>query len=999
MSNTHHEAHLISYLTSLFHISKTIIMNKTLLFLACFSSICVQAQQTHLEFFGQIQLDINRGNDLIPVSDSTFVIGGEWNSEGFLALVDVKGQLLDYFFLGSTIPGHSRVLDLEQDLAGNIIAAGECDHCVSGDTTRRIFTVAVEPNLLFINSAIYEGSEPSNKEIAGVHIARKGNQMVLSAWQGGPGLNFTDLRLLGITSNLNVSWSKVYNSCSNCGFDVPQGIITTLNGFGVLVRNAFTDSVTLYTLNDTGAVLLKKRIPEPPGTQFLGLDYRLGTFYAFGYQTPPGGNQEGIIWRIGETDGSILSTFSVAFSSVNDRLVATHFANDNLLLAVNQRSEPNSLGSYTVSTVFRVNAIDGTVSGFTEIPNPDVFTSMAASAVVPLNLEGTELAAVGTSGFYNRTFFFSAINNQPPPPGVAFIASPDTTCGPALISINNYLTGATSYSWYLNGLLFSEDEQPTLLTISESGQHVISLNASITSGNLIQNFAVTSLPEIWNECLFCDNKPDPYLVIKSVAGAVLYTSDWVESYPPVTLPVTFTMDVNQTYTLEIWDKDNIGADDYFGSFAITGNTTGGTYSTINPADPDDPLTITFSTQPQTQQNTYTQTVLVYRPSANLIGDSLLVANPGNPAPPAYSWQWFYNGELIAGATSAVLTPTLSGTYEVAMITTECTALSEPIEFVVSLAGLQVEVVHPQCPGDHNGEIHVQPLGGIGPYTYGWKPPILSGSDPTGLAAGTYNLTVTDATGQTATTTIVLTDPDSLMLDLEPHDLACHGDASGYIVVSASGGTGDYTYTWSDPNAQGPNPNYLNAGWYFLTLTDQNGCTAVDSTQLSEPLPLELTMSANPEIAGLSLGDATANPSGGTPPYSYQWSDSSAQNTATAIGLVAGTYSVTVTDANGCTIVDSVQVELINSARESLSLSGLTVYPNPTANLVVFKGHEQVKGKVTLVLSSASGQRLLERQHQQMPAQLNLHQFPDGIYFLRINAADGHHTWKLVKIGR
>lgn len=971
-------------------------MNRALLLWACLSGICVQAQQTHLEVYGTEQIDINQGNDLLQVSDSTFVIGGEWNNAGYLALVDVEGQLLDYFFLDGTIPGNSRVLDLEQDLAGNVIAAGECDHCVTGDTTSRIFAVAVEPNLLFINSAIYEGSDPANKQISGVSIARKGNQLVLAAAQGGQVLNSSYLRLIGITSNLNVSWSKVYNSCGNCDYDVPVGFSTTLNGFGVLVRNEFTDSATLYTLNDTGAVLLKKRMPEPAGTQFLGLDYRLGAFYAFGYQTPTGGNQDGVIWRIGETDGNIIATFPVAFPSVNDKLVATRFASDNLLLAVSQRTEPNTLGTYTVSGIFRVNAINGTVNGFTEIPNPDVFTSMEARAVVPLNIDGTELATTGARGLYLRTFFFSVTGEQPPPPGVAFTASPDTACSPALVFLNNYLTGATSYQWFLNGQPFSEEMQPAPLTISEGGLHQISLQATVTSGNKIQNFVVSSLPEIWNECPICDNKPDPYVVIKTVAGAVLYTSGWVESYPPVALPVSFTMDVNQTYRLEVWDKDNIGADDFFGAFTIEGSSTGGTFSVNNPGDPANPLTISFSTQAQTQQSTYTQSVLVYRPSANLQGGSLLVADPGNPAPATYTWQWFYNGELIPGATADTLTPTLGGDYVVAMMTPGCTALSEPVQFATPLTGLQVDVVPPKCPGDQNGEIHVQPIGGIGPYTYGWKPPILTGSDPTGLAAGTYNLTVTDANGQTANTTIVLTDPDSLVLDLEPHDLACHSDASGYIVVNASGGTGDYTYTWSDPNAQGPNPIYLNAGWYFLTLTDQNGCTTVDSTQLSEPPPLELTLSASPEIATQSPGSATANPSGGTPPYTYSWSDSLAQTTATAEGLAAGTYTVTVTDANGCPIVDSVVVELVNSSRESLLLSGLSLYPNPVQDLVRFKGHEQVSGSVRLLLSSASGQRLFERHLLQMPPQLSLNHLPAGIYFLRITAADGSRTWKVVK---
>lgn len=971
-------------------------MKRALLFWACVSCLCVQAQQSYLEVYGQVQIDINQGNDIIPVNDTTFVIGGEWNGTGYLARVDQHGQLLDYFFLDGTIPGNSRVLDLEQDLAGNVIAAGECDHCASGDSTTRIFAVAVEPSLLFINSAIYSGSMASNKKIADASIARKGNQMVLAASQGGSGQNTTDLRLIGITSNLNVSWSKVYNSCSNCDVNEPLHITTTLNGFGVLVSNANTDSVTLFAVNDTGAVLLKKRLPESDGTKFRGLNYRLGTFYAFGYQTPTGGNQNGVIWRIGETDGSILATFPLAFPSVNDEIVNTRFASDNLLLGLSHREEPNSIGTYTVSGIFKMNAINGTVTGFTEIPNPDVFTSTEAKATIPLNIDGTELAAVGKRGLYPQTFFFSIVGDQPQPPGVAFTATPDTACGPALIFLNNYLTNANSYSWYLDGELFSTELQPAPLQIEDAGLHSIQQVAAVATTNKIQNFIVTSLPEIWNECPICDNKPDPYVVIKTVAGAVLYTSGWVESYPPVALPVSYTMDVNQTYRLEVWDKDNIGADDFFGAFTIEGNSNGGTFSVSNPGDPAHLLTISFNTQLQTQQSTHSQTVLVYRPSANLQGDSILVASPGSPAPPTFTWQWFYNGELIPGATADTFTPTLGGSYVVAMITPGCTALSEAVQFVTPLTGVHVDVVHPKCPGDLNGEIHLQPIGGIGPYTYGWKPPILEGSDPTGLAAGTYNLTLTDANGQQVHTSIVLEDPDSLQLELEAQDLACNNDQSGYIIVNVTGGTGAYTYTWNDPLAQGPNPIYLAAGTYMVTITDQNGCTVVDSTALTEPPPLAMTLSSSPEIATQSPGTATAVPTGGAPPYTYLWSDSLAQTTATATGLSAGTYTVIVFDDNGCPIVDSVMVELVINTRESTLLKDLKLYPIPVHELLKLDGAAQLPGAVKFSLSSASGQQVASWSFESMPHKISLSDLPPGIYFLRIIAADGSRAWKLVK---
>ncbi|GIV32296.1 MAG: hypothetical protein KatS3mg030_598 [Saprospiraceae bacterium] len=969
-------------------------MKQTLLLLACLHYWCAFAQQTYLQVYGTVQIDINRGNDLLQLDDSTFVIGGEWNNTGYLARVDYKGTLLDYFFLDGTIPGNSRVLDLVQDLVGNVIAVGECDHCASGDTTTRIFAVAVEPSLLFINSAIYEGSNPTDRSIKKPRITSKGNQLVIAATQGGSGLNFTDVRLLGITSNLNVTWSKVYNSCSNCGFDDLRGLVTTLNGFGILVGNPFTDSITLYTVNDTGAVILKKRYEEPAGTQALALAYRLGAFYVGGHVTLAG-HTEGVIWRLGETDGSLIGTFPVNVPDVDGSVAGLQLANDDMLLAIHHRSEPNSLGTYIVSRIYRLDPASGTIGGYTEIPNPDVFTNMVANAVIPLNLEGTELAAVGTRGFYNRTFFFSVNSLEPAPPGQVFTLSTDTACGPALISVNNHLDNATTYQWYLDGQLVSTKKQPDPFLIEEAGVHEVKLTASTATGNKIQNFVVTSLPEVWNECIICDNKPDPYVVIKSVSGAILYTSGWVEAYPPVSLPVSFTMNVNQTYRLEVWDKDNIGADDFFGAFTIPGNTTGGAFSTNHPDDPAHPLTILFSTQLQTQSTTHVDTVVVYRPTVVLTADTLLVAQPNAPVPASYTWQWYLNGQPILGANGDTLVPSGGGAYAVAMITDQCTAISDPVFFATPLTGLQISAISPKCHGESNGEIHVEPIGGLPPYDYGWKPPILTGSDPTGLAAGTYNLTVTDANGNTATASIQLIDPDPLTLELEGHDLSCHGDLSGYMVVQAAGGTGDYTYAWDNPSAQGPNPIYLPAGSYTLTLTDQNGCTAIDSVTLSEPPPLVLTVSSTPEIANQSPGTATVSVSGGTPPYSYSWSDSMMQTTSTATGLSAGTYTVTVMDANGCPAVEVVVVELVNSAAELELAGGLLLWPNPADGVLHLEAAVEDSRRYDMHLLTPEGQLVRGWRAVKLPAVLDLGDLPAGMYFIRIFDDSGALTRKVL----
>jgi hypothetical protein len=318
-------------------------------------------------------------------------------------------------------------------------------------------------------------------------------------------------------------------------------------------------------------------------------------------------------------------------------------------------------------------------------------------------------------------------------------------------------------------VVFSNEQNPAPVTVAGAGTHEIKMDAVTGSQNTIGNFKVLSLPEIWNECPICDNKPDPYVVIKNAAGTTLYTSGWVESYPPVNLPVSFTMSTSQTYKIEVWDDDNIGADDFFGVFTIPGNSPGGTFSLINADDPDHPLTVSFSTTLITQTQTYSQMVLVYQPSASLLPGDILSATPGNPAPPFYTWQWYLNGQPIPGATADTLAPVIGGSYAVAMVTPGCSALSNLVQFNPAFTSVNLEPDMPFCAGDASGAILVTPIGGTPPYSYTWNPSNISGGNPEGLPAGDYAVTVTDALGQTATAQTTLTEPEQppLMLKTSP----------------------------------------------------------------------------------------------------------------------------------------------------------------------------------------------------------------------------------------
>ncbi len=965
------------------------------LFVALLSNLF--SQTTYHEVFGQLPNDLNRSNAILQIDSDTYVLGGEWNGVGFMIKVNHAGDIIDYFFLDNTIPGNSAILDMEFDPAGNIIATGECDHCAQTDTLQKVFTIATEPSLLLINSEIYDGAEPTNNQLFSPALVSKGNQLLIAATTGGTGLNFQDVSVFSITANLNAVWSKVYSSCSNCGFEEVKDITATSEGYAVLVLNAFTDSLTMYHLDNDGELLWKKRHSYVSGDAYSNLAFHNGVIYASGAESL-GNETGGVIRRFSMSNGELIGSMSIDIQGVNDITAGIEFTNDGTLLSIHRRSQPNNFGTYSISRIYRIDVSLNQVIDFTEIPNPDVLTGIIAEDLVSITDDGIEFAACGRQGFFDtRSFFYSKNSEVPVPPGEIFEASPDTACSPATIVLSNNLLGATNYSWKLDGAEFSTAQNPDPLVLTGAGFHEISLDATTTSQNTISNFVVQSLPEIWNECPICDNKPDPYIKIKNQVGTTVYTSGWVEDYPPVQLSVSFSMSVDETYTLEVWDKDNIGDDDFFGDFTIPGNTTGGNFNFINSEDPSHPLTISFTATPTLATQSHNQTVLIYEPSISLIAGDILEANPGNPAPSFFTWQWYHNGQLIPGAVSATYSPIEGGEYAVAMVTLECSALSNTISYSAQFSGVNLDALDVLCNGTATGSISVITIGGTPPFIYEWNSAAASGSNPTNLPAGDYEVTVTDANGQEQIAQATIIEPPVITIETDLIHPACAGDTTGSISINAMGGTGSFSYVWDVPGTNSNNPTGLAAGIYTVTITDENACTEEATAILTEPDTLTASMSSTPEINNQADGMATVTPTGGTPPYVYEWGIDPPQDTQTATNLEAGTYTVIVVDANGCAIVVQVTVDMIVSTGEDM-VGDWSVYPNPTTGLVFIENENWANKKVAIEIHDNAGRLIKKEKKRGALVSLDLTDLSDGIYLISMNI-DGKKYVKRVSVVR
>ena len=275
--------------------------------------------------------------------------------------------------------------------------------------------------------------------------------------------------------------------------------------------------------------------------------------------------------------------------------------------------------------------------------------------------------------------------------------------------------------------------------------------------------------------------------------------------------------------------------------------------------------------------------------------------------PAYTYSW-----APSGGTAATATGLAPGTYTVTVTDANaCTAtklftIAEPTALTAATGGGSTDV---SCNGGTNGTATVAPTGGTPAYTYSWAPTGGTAATASGLAAGTYTVTVTDANNCQTTRTYTLTEPTALDASSgSTAPVSCNGEASGSATVAPTGGTPSYTYSWAPTGGTAATATGLAAGTYTVTVTDANGCQDNQTFIVSEPDALGLSISSQTNLScnGDSTGSATINVTGGTPSYNYSWAPTGG-TAATATGLPAGTYIVTVTDANGCDETQTVTI--------------------------------------------------------------------------------------------
>lgn len=356
-------------------------------------------------------------------------------------------------------------------------------------------------------------------------------------------------------------------------------------------------------------------------------------------------------------------------------------------------------------------------------------------------------------------------------------------------------------------------------------------------------------------------------------------------------------------------------------------------------------------------------------------DGTATAQPsGGNTPYTYSWS---NGQTTSTATGLS-----ASTYQV--VVTDASGCSSSGSITInSSTGPTVTTSSTDAScGNTDGTATANVSGGTAPYTYAWSDG-QTGSTATGLSAGNYTVDVTDANGCIATQTASISDAGAPTITSTSSDVTCFGDTDGSASVTASGGSAPYTYSWDDTNnSTSSSISGLATGTYNATITDASGCQATASETISEPAVLGVTTTTTTTVqGGPCTGTITATPSGGTPTYNYLWSDG--QTTQTASNLCVGSYTVTVTDANGCSTTGTQLVSEVTSIDEA-STFNINIYPNPTNGSVQFEfpnpeskdGHIEI---INLRGELISKVQLSNDKHQTGTIDLSDH--PSGIYFI------------------
>ncbi|MDI9533350.1 MAG: hypothetical protein QM238_06825, partial [Bacteroidota bacterium] len=551
-------------------------------------------------------------------------------------------------------------------------------------------------------------------------------------------------------------------------------------------------------------------------------------------------------------------------------------------------------------------------AGAALIGNPSAASITVTFGTVSGNISVREVNAAGCVTNHNPL----AVTVRALP--TAVISNSGTVCVEDTHPVNIALTGAAPWRvvYAINGVDQPEitgiTASPYTLNAAAAGNYTIT---SVTDNNGCTNTGVgNATVSYWpvpsatlsGTTAVCAGQSATLTI--SLAGAAPYTFVYTDGTTPVTVSghptntYTFTVTpvAEVTYTL-VSMEDNHGCDG-----TLLGSAT-----------------VTIHAQPVLS---FAVTNLQCNGDNSGAIDLTVTGSATN------SFAWLGPDGFTAGTED--ITGIRAGLYNVTVTSSDgCVAsgqvtVYQPDVLTLSSTGNMVLL----CNGDPTGAGSFTAAGGTTPYTFSTLvntagatlTPSATSVDVTGAGGGTITVRVTDAHDCTAEATIIVTEPPALNLTATTTNISCFGGNNGTIITSVTGGTAPYIYAWtasaggSGIVAGAPNQGSLTAGTYEVTVTDANGCQLVRSWTLTQPTELSVNATTDDDLIGTcSSAQLSATVTGGVEPaggYLYSWSPAAGLTSTTIANPVASpasttTYTVTVTDDNGCTKTASVTVSV------------------------------------------------------------------------------------------
>ncbi len=632
-------------------------------------------------------------------------------------------------------------------------------------------------------------------------------------------------------------------------------------------------------------------------------------------------------------------------------------ASDDVTITVNNNPNANAgVVSNTVCAGDDIELTSNTVGGATySWTGPNGFTSSNEDPTISgatTGADGTYSLTITNNGCISATDNVSVTVNASPTANAGVTNA--TICSGDNIELTGNTIGGATYSWTGPNGFTSSNEDPTIsgatvaasgtysLTITDNGCSSIVDNVSVTvnanpsanagvvnnticTGQNIQltGNTVSGASYSWTGPNgFTSSNEDPTITGATTAASGTYSLTITNNgCTSVTDNVSVTVNPTPTanagaVSTTICEGDNI---------ELTGNTiSGATYSWTGPngftSSNEDP-TILGATS--AESGTYT--LIITQGSCSSASDNVSISI--DPLPSAIAGVINGNlcegddieltGNTVSGATyswtgpngftSSDEDPIISGvttgddgTYSLVISIGSCSSTNSDINVTVNgLPSLSASGTDISCFGENDGEATVSATGN-GPFDYSWSPSGGTSVTASGLAQDTYTVTVTDNNNCESTEVVTINEPTEIVLTTSTTSSQCTVE-DGSATVSAVGGTGNYTYEWNDASNQTTAvATGLGAGSYEITVTDDSGCSVTETVNVSSVNGPTVSIINVTDVScpGESSGSAEADVTGGTAPYTYNWSPGG-QSSAIANNLSAGNYTIEVTDDAGC----------------------------------------------------------------------------------------------------